>query len=260
METVAEHKRIDHLHYVGTILPIRHVWWEKHLPPGEWNCQCWVRPSNKPPTAVPSDDEPINPVFDNNPGQTAKMVNTEETAYYTNTDAELKVAIEELAIRAERIRQRIEEIEFERANFPSGGYVDVPKNGQNAIEFQKNIEVYSKLGKTGEKYALLDVVNTPGKKNPDAVNLMEYTYSDAKVTTTVNIKNAVQNSIKAGSAQKVSEVVIQLSTEANLREIKEGFLASFQKGRAETIRKVIVIDKSDNILIFDIDELRATLK
>jgi len=260
LESSAEHKRIDHLHYVGTILPIRHIWWEKNLPPSSWNCQCSVRPSNKPITAVPSDDEPINPVFDNNPGQTAKMVNTEETPYYTNTDAELRAAIEELAIRAERIRQRLAEIEFERTNYPYGGYVDVPKTGQNKNELDKNVEVYSKLGKTGQKYALLDVINAEGKKNPDAVNLIDYTWSDAKTTTTLNIKSAVQNSIKAASAQKVDEVVIQLSTEANLREIKRGLLASFQNSRAETISKVIVIDKTDNILIFDIDEFKAAVK
>ena len=260
LESSAEHKRIDHLHYVGTILPIRHIWWEKNLPPSSWNCQCSVRPSNKPITAVPSDDEPINPVFDNNPGQTAKMVNTEETPYYTNTDAELRAAIEELAIRAERIRQRLAEIEFERTNYPSGGYVDVPKAGQNKNELAKNIEVYSKLGKTGNKYALLNIDNTEATKNPDAVNLIDYVYSDAKVTRTTDIKKAVQNSIKAASAQKVSEVVIQLNAEANMHDIKTGLLASFQQSRAETIQKVIVIDKTDNILIFDIDEFKAAFK
>jgi hypothetical protein len=245
---------------VGTILPIRHTWWEKHLPPSRWNCQCSVRPTNKPITTVPADDEPLDPVFANNPGQTAKMVNTEETAYYTNTDAELRVAIEELAIRAERIRQRLAEIEFERTNYNSGGYVDVPKTGQNKNELDKNVEVYGKLGKIGQKYALLNVINSEGKKNPDAINLLDYTYSDAKTTVTGNIKNAVQNSIKAASLQKVDEVVIQLNTEANLHEIKRGLLASFQQGRAETIRKVIVIDKTDKILIFDIDEFKAAFK
>jgi hypothetical protein len=98
LESTAEHKRIDHLHYVGTILPIRHKWWDTHLPPATWNCQCSVKPSNKPATAVPSDDEPIDPVFDNNPGKTAKMVNTEETAYYTNTDPDKRQDISDAAI------------------------------------------------------------------------------------------------------------------------------------------------------------------
>ena len=259
MESTAEHKRIDHLLYVGTILPIRHVWWEKHLPPGEWNCQCWVRQSNKPATAVPGEDEPIDPVFANNPGQTAKMVNTEETPYYTETDTQLRAAIEDLARRAERIRQRLAEIEFERTNYNSGGHIDVPKTGQNKNEIAKNVEVYSKLGKTGGKYALLDVVNAEGKKNPDAVNLIDYTYSDAKTTTTLNVKSAVQNSIKAASMQKVDEVVIQLSTEANLHEIKRGLMAAFQNGRASTVKKVIIIDSLSEISIFNIDEFLAAL-
>ncbi|MDP2060098.1 MAG: hypothetical protein Q8J97_10175, partial [Flavobacteriaceae bacterium] len=198
--------------------------------------------------------------FDNNPGQTAKLVNTEETPYYTNTDADMRKAIEDLAIRAERIRQRIADIDFERSNYPSGGYIDVPKIGQNKNELNKNVQVYGKLGKTGQKYALLEVYNAKGIKNPDAINLIDYAYSDAKVTSTANIKNAVQNSIRAASAQKVDEVVIQLGTESNLREIKRGLLASFQQGRAETVKKVIVIDKMDKVLIFDIDEFKAAFK
>jgi hypothetical protein len=116
------------------------------------------------------------------------------------------------------------------------------------------------LGKTGQKYALLNVINADGKKNPDAVNLLGYTYSDAKVAETVIIKNAVQNSIKEASKQQVSEVVIQLKQDANLREIREGMLAAFQKGRAEMIKKVIIIDKSDNILTYDVDEFKASVK
>lgn len=111
--STADNKSQEHLSYVGTILPIRHEWWKKHLPPSRWNCQCSVRPTNKAITPVPADEEPIDPVFANNPGQTAKMVNTEETPYYTNTDTDLRKAIEDIAIRTERIRQRLSEIEFE---------------------------------------------------------------------------------------------------------------------------------------------------
>ena len=32
LETTSAHARVSHLEYVGTILPIRHVWWDKHLP------------------------------------------------------------------------------------------------------------------------------------------------------------------------------------------------------------------------------------
>lgn len=254
--STAEQKSEEHLSYVGTILPIRHPWWEKHLPPSRWNCQCSVRPTNKPITAVPADDEPIDPVFANNPGQTAKFVNTEETPYYSNTDAGLRAAIEELAVRAERIRQRLAEIEFERKEFKSGGYIDIPKQGQNKNEEKDNRAVYGHLAKTyGDKYALLPVDDS-AKSNPDALNLIDYTYSDAKLPQTTDGKNAIQNSIKSASAQKVDEVVIKLSYPVSYKELKDGLKAAFQKGRAKTIQTVILIGEDGSLKRFDGNMLR----
>ncbi len=79
METTAAHARASHLDYVGTILPIRHEWWDTHMPPSDWNCACSVRPTDKEITAVP-DGEFVPPVFQNNPGKTAEFVKIKETA------------------------------------------------------------------------------------------------------------------------------------------------------------------------------------
>ena len=127
----------------------------------------------------------------------------------------------------------------------------IPKAGQNKNEERKNLKVYSALAKyRGEKYALLPVDDTPGKKNPDAVNMKTYYLSDAKSPVSRSIKNAVQNSIKEASAQKVGEVVIQLNQESNPDEIRKGLIAAFQQGRAKTIKKVIIIDAKGEIQEF----------
>lgn len=78
MESVASHKRDSHLDYVGTVLPIRHQWWNTHMPPSDWNCACSVRPTDK--DATPG-DEFVSPVFQNNPGKTAEFVNLKEHPY-----------------------------------------------------------------------------------------------------------------------------------------------------------------------------------
>lgn len=108
MESMASHKREKHLAYVGTVLPIRHEWWGTHMPPSDWNCQCWVRPTRKAVTAVPP-GELVPPVFSNNPGSSAKFIKTEETPYYKNTDEAIRETIESIAMRLERLRQRVEE-------------------------------------------------------------------------------------------------------------------------------------------------------
>jgi hypothetical protein len=41
--STAVHKRMEHLAWVGTILPVDHEWWDTHYPPSAWLCQCRVR-------------------------------------------------------------------------------------------------------------------------------------------------------------------------------------------------------------------------
>lgn len=80
LESMASHPRASHLDYVGTILPIRHQWWDTHMPPSAWNCACSVRPTDKEVTPVPG-EEFVTPVFRNNPGKTAEFINLKEHPY-----------------------------------------------------------------------------------------------------------------------------------------------------------------------------------
>ncbi len=41
--STAVHKRLEHLEWVGTILPVDDEWWDEHYPPSAWMCQCRVR-------------------------------------------------------------------------------------------------------------------------------------------------------------------------------------------------------------------------
>ena len=84
MQSTAAHPRASHLEYVGTILPIRHPWWDTHMPPSDWNCACSVRPTDADVTPVPG-DEFVSPVFSNNPGKTAEFVKIDETTYFKET-------------------------------------------------------------------------------------------------------------------------------------------------------------------------------
>lgn len=78
--STAKNKRESHLQYVGTVLPIRHPWWDTHMPPSEWNCACSVEPTDEPTTAVPT-IELVNPVLSNNPGKTATPFRLDKHPY-----------------------------------------------------------------------------------------------------------------------------------------------------------------------------------
>ncbi|GHV10285.1 hypothetical protein FACS1894162_3560 [Bacteroidia bacterium] len=103
IESKAKEKRQSHLDWVGTILPIDHPWWEAHMPPSDWNCQCSVRQTDKPVTAVP-DDDGSDPVFRNNPGKTAEFVNFKEHPYIKGTDDEDKKEVEKF-LKKQEIKQ-----------------------------------------------------------------------------------------------------------------------------------------------------------
>jgi hypothetical protein len=253
IESIATEKRSDHLEFVGTILPIRHPWWKIHLPPSEWNCQCSVKPTNKEVTDVPDEGEPVNPVFANNPGETAKLVNTEETPYYKNTPAEIRDQVAEFAKRAEKIRQRIEELKLRMKAYKSGGYLNIPAKENDKTS--KNQDVYARLAeKEGEKYTLM-----PGDKDPDAVNLKTYDYSRAYIAGESSVKNAVQNGIKAASLKKTGEAVIFFNRKISAGEVKVGLKAALQKGRAKMVKQIVVID-TERTRRYNADELRKVFK
>lgn len=81
MPSTAANPREEHKEYYGTILPIEHPWWNNHTPPIDWGCECGIRNTDKPVTVVPEDGDPIDPVFDNNPGKSAEMVNMAKHPY-----------------------------------------------------------------------------------------------------------------------------------------------------------------------------------
>ncbi|MGB4134252.1 MAG: DUF935 family protein [Tenuifilaceae bacterium] len=184
LESSAANKRGDHLEYVGTVLPIEHPWWDTHMPPSAWGCECGVRKTDKPVTPVPQGGQPVNPVFDNNPGKTAEFINMAEHPYVKSveqlhediynitsvilTEAE-KAAKEFQRVIASRERAK----KWMEKNIPAGKHVKVQvdvkhlkeitltrsvvktmvaKGHDNAVERNKAVTNLKKLLKEGEYY------------------------------------------------------------------------------------------------------------
>jgi hypothetical protein len=126
------------------------------------------------------------------------------------------VTDEAVANRIEKFAKMAMTEELEKVTekkFKSGGVLQKPINfKQNSQEEKKNIKAYTALAKEhGGQYKLLTVLNEDNHKNPDALNLKTLMYSDAKIPESEIAKNAIQNSIKSASEQKiVSEVYIYI--------------------------------------------------
>lgn len=254
MPSTAANPREEHKEYYGTILPIDHPWWNDHTPPIDWGCECGIRNTDKPVTKVPVDAEPIDPVFDNNPGKTAEIVNMAEHPYVKGVNEAIAVKIRNLA---EDLTEK-----FVEKKFKSGGVIQKPENfKQNKQEQAKNIKAYTYLAKVhGQKYRLLSVKNEYKTKNPDALNLETGQYSDAKMPTSGKGSNAIQNSIREASKQMVSEVYIVLEKDYPMLEIWGGLKAALQDGRAMSVQTIIIKTKNGELKRYSTSMLRKVFK
>lgn len=255
LETNSANPRQSHKHYVGTILPFYLEWWDTHMPPSDWECDCGVRPTDKEPTAVPPDYGGVNPLFAQNPAESAAFVKTEETPYFQHTDEKLRTQV---AQEGRRLLAEQQNAIIEIYKGKNGGFLEIVK--QQGNEREKNIVTYKMLADDGNKYSLLRPANISGVRNPDAFNYNKGMFSDAKHPVTESGKNAIQNSIRAAAKQKVGEVVIRLETDYSSAEIHEGLKAALQQGRADELERIVIIRKGSKPLYLDAQELRKRFK
>jgi len=256
MPSRAANPRDSHKEYWNKVWAMDDPIWNSIMPPSDWNCLCGVRAVDTPVTVLPYDWNPpaTDPVFRNNPGVSASIVNTEATDYYKGVPERLRTGVEQFARSVVETRHALSLPE--RYVGKSGGYVDIVK--QNPNEATKNIATYKTLADNGGKYTLLEPTSTG--KSPDALNELTGMFSDAKHPHTNNGKNAMQNSIKDASKQKVGEVVINLAESYTSNEIFAGLLTAFQGNRAQTIETVILVREGKKPLSFKVANIREYLK
>lgn len=257
METNASHPRDSHLEYVGTILPIHHKAWAWLMPPSDWNCDCSVRPTDKEPTEVPEKPKAFNPVFDNNPAQTAEFVNTAQTPYYKHTPEDMRdMVVKEGKKLFKQYQKQVAEHRKEVTEVykgKNGGFLEIVK--QQGQERERNKATYKILADNDGRYTLLKPVNANNVKSPDAFNYIKGIYSDAKHPVTEIGKNAIQRSIRDANKQGVGEVVIRLENEYPASDLFDGFKAALQQGRVDNLKTIILIRKDRKPMYLDVAEL-----
>jgi len=99
MPSRAANPRESHTELYHLIFPMDDPFWDTNLPPSDWNCLCGVRQTDEPPTVQPNNwQEPeVDPVFDNNPGETGQFINIEATNYYQDAADAKRADIEAFA-------------------------------------------------------------------------------------------------------------------------------------------------------------------
>lgn len=250
---------LDHTVFWNRIWSIRSKFWDDHRPGDRWGCKCSLSSTDEPETDnsdIVIDDYPPAPGLAGNPGETAKLF-SDDHPYMAEAHKGAEKAVKKLLNDVQAEPEKLTE-----KSFKSGGVIQKPEGfSQNKQEQKKNIAVYTELAKYyGDRYRLLSVDNMPGIKNPDALNLRTGYKSDAKVPTTDNGKNAIQSSIKAATKQGVEEVYIYLEKKYSRYSIYAGLKASLQKGRAKSLKTIIIRFEDGEVKRYNVDKIRKVFK
>lgn len=249
MQTRAAVMRLSHFEYVGTILPINHPAWAWLLPPSDWNCDCWVRQTDKEPTKAPVMPSNINLLFVNNPATTAEFLNIKQSPYYKHTEKVQRQNVEQLGRKWQQVTEEAKDI-YEGKK---GGYLEIVP--QQSKEAEQNLVSYKIMADNGGKYKLMPTKQ--GQKNPDAYNLAKSILSDAKHPEKGSkAKTAIQNRIKEGSKQKAKEIIIRFEEEVPSKDIYEGIRAAFQENRNRNVEDLYLIRAGRKPLYLNVSKLR----
>ena len=258
MESTAANKREEHASWVGTILPITDPWWDTHMPPSAWGCECSVRNTDADIVEPPGDDTlTINPLFANNPAKTAEILNMDEHPYVKNCEDKLKKEIIIIAKEWEKYKQ---EILVSYRNGGNGGKIissglvdtttsDYQRVYQCADEFAKmkmQAEILPKVNIKSPLYKEIfgDLIGTKYEnKCPDLkVNGLFYEHEGF---ITGNPKNAVENMLSRGLKQS-GRVIIDDCGVSN-RYLLNNILARVKQG--QNIEEVWIL-KDGRITLF----------
>ena len=81
---------------------------------------------------------------------------------------------------------------------------------------------------------------------------------EIKVIETNNLKNGIQNGLKAASRQNAKQIILYLTQEYSQHEIYHAFKSSLQGTRAQKIHTMIMRHSDGTIKVYNLNELRKS--
>lgn len=247
LHTSSPNPRAEHEVYVGTVLPINHVWWLTHTPPIDWNCDCGITNTDEESTELPEEQEPVPLVFQNNPAISGELFNIPAHTYVTKTSL-----IPDAVIQHELKTRILPEL---KSYFPlyqngeSGSLAVHPAIAES--EFKVNVKEGLILAKNGYHVQLQPERFTSGLKNPDAI--INGIAADFKAPTT---KTAINTAIKAVAKQRCEIAVLAVSDieKTVLADALREALGNQEKNRL--VQTVIIRYPDNTIVSFKREEFR----
>lgn len=244
LRTSSPNPRPEHLLFVGTVRAINDPWWNTHTPPISWNCDCGVTNTDEATTKLPDDsqEEPIDPVLQNNSGKTGELFNIPAHTYAQKTqnipDKVIQQELKTFILPELNIYTPVYE------NTLSGGMLEVHA-GISEAEFPVNLKEGLVLARSGHKVKLQPERFVSGIKNPDAI--IDGAPADFKAPSS---KTAINSAIKSVNKQLCKVAVLAIDSNMDKYTLAEGLREALgNQDKNKLVEKVIIRYTSDNTLV-----------
>lgn len=233
MPSRATDPREAHKPYYGTILPINHAFWNTHLPPFDWGCQCWWQTTDATPTKEPElgDAPQPKPGLDENPGKTGQVFSATHPFFKAKNK---EAAMQNVAYINQR---RVDEFTVFEWDKKTGG-VAYSFHKSALTELKSNQGVAGHLMRRGYDVELLS--NPPKIKSVDArVNGILAEFKQAK--TAQSVDDGLRRANRQGKAtgQKIT-VFVELTQPVPHTELHRVLRTRLR--RTEHIQQAYVLD------------------
>lgn len=230
--------REKHREWDGLILPVEHPFWEKHLPPNDWGCRCYVEQTAEPQTPLSfGEGQGVRTEFAHNPALSGNIFN--EIPYKkTLSEAETKQVQEKVKERLERENKKKEET-WELVPTHSGSVRVSSFHGKN--EKQENIEIASYFA---NKYSYeIDLLGRHNeKKTADVLNKtlgVEQEYKRIFKST----KSAIDNALRSAKDQ-ADNIVLDIKAEISNGDLKDAI--TNRVNRSENIKTITILKNGND--------------
>lgn len=246
MPSRAEDPRESHKIYYGVTRPATDSFWNSHLPPLDWNCDCWWKTVKTGETPIPKDLPDLPAGLDNNPAVSGQPFSVSHP-YFSSLDN--KTRREVLKRTAAGMAKRsVDDITVFKADLKGNGcYFSFGNakqvNRELALANQNTTDVLTAKGRFVE---LLDVSNKPGVKSYDAyINQVIGDFKEVSSSTAVD--NGLRDANKKGRNLNIKGDVY-LYCKNDFKGLLKALISRLN--RSKNINNVFVV-KDRKVYLFD---------
>jgi len=230
LPSVAADPREEHKQFYYVVRPLNDPFWNTHLPPSTWGCQCQWTTTDERVTGMPDDIPSPDPGFDINTGKAGRVF-SQSHPYFDVKDKENIIKHNILTLNS----RAAHELTYFYADKKTGGCCYSFDNLKN--EFTTNTRIGKIYARSGNDVEILGMHYIDSR-----INGIWHEFKTIKATTVNAVDKAVQ---RANRQYRLHKLQGNLSLE--LTEIDKGALLDALKDRFQRMGSKNKIGKIDFI-------------